>query len=96
MNILIIEDEKPAAEQLMRLLHKEEPNAFFHGPIASIKASKEWLAKNPSPDLIFLDIHLSDGPGFEIFNEKTELSSPVIFCTAYDQYALKAFQTQQY
>lgn len=91
MNILIIEDEKPAAEQLMRLLRKQLPEAFFHGPVGSIQSSVDWLEKNPSPDLIFLDIQLEDGPSFEIFR-KTEVRAPIIFCTAYDQYALKAFK----
>ncbi len=91
MNVLIIEDEKPAAEQLMRLLRKELPNAFFHGPLPSVKVSREWLDQNPAPDLIFLDIQLADGPSFEIFNG-LKITAPIIFCTAYDQYALKAFQ----
>lgn len=91
MNILIVEDEKPAAEQLMRLLRKELPEAFFHGPLGSVQSSVEWLQKNPAPDLIFLDIQLEDGPSFEIFKE-TQVKAPIIFCTAYDQYALKAFK----
>jgi len=91
MNFLIIEDEKPAAEQLKRLLRKSAAEAFIHGPLQSVAEAVEWLEDNPAPDLVFLDIQLADGHSFEIF-DKVELKSPVIFCTAYDQYALKAFK----
>lgn len=91
MNILIIEDEKPAAAQLSRLLLRELPDANILGPLASIRESTAWLAANPKPDLIFLDIHLADGPSFEIFKD-APLSAPIIFCTAFDQYALDAFK----
>ncbi len=91
MNILIIEDEKPAAAQLTRLILREVPEANILGPLASIRESTSWFAINPKPDLIFLDIHLADGPSFEIF-KNTPLSAPIIFCTAFDQYALDAFK----
>ena len=91
MNLLIVEDEKPAAEQLKRLLKKAAPEAFVHGPLQSVKQSVARLKDNPTPDLIFLDIQLSDGHSFEIFDQ-LKVKAPVIFCTAYDQYALRAFK----
>lgn len=91
MHILIIEDEKPAAAQLSRLILRENPHAQISGPLASIRESINWFAQNPQPDLIFLDIHLADGPSFDIF-KGTTLTAPIIFCTAFDQYALDAFK----
>ena len=89
MKILIIEDEKPAARQLERLLQRsEEFEGNIHGPLESIAQSVDHLTKNQDYDLILMDIHLADGPSFEIF-ESVEPSAPIIFCTAYDQYALK-------
>jgi DNA-binding LytR/AlgR family response regulator len=92
MHLLIIEDEKPAAKQLLRLLERELDSFTVSGPLATISESKAWLANNPAPDLIFLDIHLADGPSFEIFRDQQALSAPIIFCTAYNQYALEAFK----
>jgi DNA-binding LytR/AlgR family response regulator len=91
MRILIIEDEKPAAKHLERLLLKAIPDAEIYGPLDSVERSISWLDNNPSPDLIFLDIHLSDGPSFNIFKNR-EIDIPIIFCTAFDQYALEAFK----
>ena len=91
MNILIIEDENPAANRLLKLLKPHFQDADFHGNLDSIKSSVEWLQTYPHPDLIFCDIQLADGISFEIF-EKVKLSTPVIFTTAYDQFAIKAFQ----
>lgn len=91
MRTLIIEDEKPAAQQLMRLLQREIPEAVIEGPLPSIQESVQWLKAQPHPDLIFLDIHLADGSSFEIFKRLT-VNSPIIFCTAFDQYALEAFK----
>lgn len=91
MQVLIIEDEIPAAKQLERLLKNALPEAQIHGPLASIEESIAWLDKNPSPDLMFLDIHLADGPSFAIFKDRP-IEVPIIFCTAYDQYALEAFK----
>jgi DNA-binding LytR/AlgR family response regulator len=89
MKTIIIEDEKPAARLLQRKLSKLniEVGAMLH----SVEESMEWFLKNEQPDLIFLDIQLSDGLSFEIF-EKIEIKSAVIFTTAYDEYALKAFK----
>jgi two-component system, LytTR family, response regulator LytT len=89
MTTIIIEDEKPAARLLKRKLEKLniEVGMMLH----SVDESIEWFSKNEHPDLIFLDIQLSDGLSFEIF-EKIEIKSAVIFTTAYDEYALKAFK----
>jgi len=91
MNILIVEDEEQAAKKLARMLRKILPEAFFHGPLESVSATVNWLNNNPPPDLILLDIHLSDGLSFDIF-EQADTKAPIIFTTAYDQYALRAFK----
>ncbi|HEY3387781.1 MAG TPA: LytTR family DNA-binding domain-containing protein [Saprospiraceae bacterium] len=90
MNVLIIEDEPQAAQRLETLVKSLEPAASVMNKLDSIKRSVEWLSKN-KPDLIFMDIQLADGLSFEIF-EKCTVKSPVIFTTAYDAYALKAFK----
>ncbi|HEY3406259.1 MAG TPA: LytTR family DNA-binding domain-containing protein [Ohtaekwangia sp.] len=90
MNVLIIEDEPQAAQRLETLVKGLEPSAIILNKLDSIKRSVEWLNKN-KPDLIFMDIQLADGLSFEIF-EKCTVKSPVIFTTAYDAYALKAFK----
>lgn len=89
MNVLIIEDEKPAARRLSRMLAvlDIEVQQMLH----SVEESLNWLQNNTHPDLIFLDIQLSDGLSFEIF-EEIDVTSPIIFTTAYDEYALKAFK----
>ncbi|MFA5620384.1 MAG: LytTR family DNA-binding domain-containing protein [Weeksellaceae bacterium] len=89
MNCIIIEDEKPAARYLMRMLQKQglEPAAVLN----SVQEAVEWLRNNPDPDLIFLDIQLGDGVSFEIF-EQIQPKSAIIFTTAYDEYALRAFK----
>lgn len=91
MRILIIEDENPAAKRLLSLLKIHFPSAEFEGNLDSVKSALKWLAENQEPDLIFCDIQLADGLSFEIF-QKNPVSSPVIFTTAFDQYAIKAFQ----
>ena len=91
MKILIIEDEPAAARRLQKLLGDIDPSYEVIGSLPSIEASVDWLNEQPSPDLILMDIHLADGSSFEIF-EKVQIQSPVIFATAYDEYALKAFK----
>jgi len=91
MRILIIEDENPAAQRLLSLLKIHFPSAGFEGNLDSVRSALSWLSENPEPDLIFCDIQLADGLSFEIFQKKP-VSSPVIFTTAFDQYAIKAFQ----
>lgn len=90
-SILIIEDEKPAADRLKKLVATQLPEAVFHGHLDSISTAVKWLQDNTSPDLILCDIQLADGHSFEIFNQ-VKVSSPIIFTTAFDQYAIKAFK----
>ena len=89
MNVIIIEDEKPSARRLQRMLKALdiEAETMLH----SVEESVEWFNNNEHPDLIFLDIQLSDGLSFEIF-ETIDIKSAVIFTTAYDEYALQAFK----
>jgi len=89
MKVIIIEDEKPAARRLSRMLNELgiEAEVMLH----SVEESLNWFQNNIHPDLIFLDIQLSDGLSFEIFEEVT-VDSAIIFTTAYDEYALKAFK----
>ncbi|MDM1073415.1 response regulator transcription factor [Empedobacter brevis] len=89
MKIVIIEDEKPAARLLKRRV--EKLGYEIYEMLHSVEESVAWLKTNPTPDLIFLDIQLSDGLSFEIFNQ-VEISSAIIFTTAYDEYVLKAFK----
>jgi len=89
MTTIIIEDEKPAARLLQRKL--EKLNIQVGVMLHSVEEALDWFSKNDHPDLIFLDIQLSDGLSFEIF-EKIEIKSAVIFTTAYDEYALRAFK----
>lgn len=89
MTTLIIEDEKPAARLLQRKLEKLD--IAVATMLHSVEESIHWFSNNQHPDLIFLDIQLSDGLSFEIF-EKIDIQSAIIFTTAYDEYALKAFK----
>lgn len=89
--VLIIEDEQAAGKRLKKMAEESMPDAAVAEPIASIRSAVEWLSANPAPDLIFLDVHLADGQSFEIFKQ-VKVTSPIIFTTAYDQYALEAFK----
>jgi len=90
MKALIIEDEKPAARHLLSVL-KEVGQMEVLAVLDSIKSSVQWLKENEQPGLIFMDIHIADGSAFMIF-EQVSITCPVIFTTAYDEYALKAFK----
>ena len=90
MNILIIEDEILAAERLSILLKDLRPDINVLAMLDSVEDSLQWLKSNSAPDLIFMDIQLSDGTSLEIL-EKRKINTPVVFITAYDQYALEAF-----
>lgn len=92
MNIIIIEDEFRAAKSLQNLLSDLKPDSKILGVYDSIETSIEGL-KDIKPDLIFMDIHLSDGLSFEIF-KSVEITCPVVFCTAFDQYMLDAFKSK--
>ncbi|MBL3549797.1 LytR/AlgR family response regulator transcription factor [Chryseobacterium sp. KMC2] len=89
--ILIIEDEKPNADRLKRLLLKLRPHAEIVSAEDSIISAVNWLENNAAPDMIMMDVRLADGLSFEIFN-KFDIRSPVIFTTAYDEYAVQAFK----
>ena len=91
MKVLIVEDEDLAVKKLTKTLNATDDIIEVMGVTDSIKSTVEWLQQNPQPDLILMDIELADGQSFEIFN-LTEVKSPVIFTTSYDEYALKAFK----
>lgn len=91
MQVFIVEDEPLAVKKLVRLLEEVAFDVKVIGTAGSIRAAVEWLESNSVPDLIFLDIELSDGQSFEIF-QRTRVSSPVIFVTSYDEFALQAFK----
>ena len=91
MITLIIEDEQLAAERLIELISKYDSRMVVKKVLDSVEKSVEWFISNPHPDLVFMDIQLADGLSFEIF-EQTEVKSPVIFTTAYDEYTIRAFK----
>ncbi|MFN8250802.1 MAG: LytTR family DNA-binding domain-containing protein [Ferruginibacter sp.] len=91
MNILLIEDEEPAAKRLQKMILETAPGATVSDNIVSVSSGIKWLNENPAPDLIISDIQLADGLSFEIF-KATAVQCPVIFTTAYDQYAIEAFR----
>lgn len=91
MRLLIVEDETAAAVNLQSILRKLDASAEVAAVLESVQECVEWFESHPMPDLIFMDIHLADGDSFRIF-ERVEVTAPVIFTTAYDQYALEAFK----
>jgi len=91
MNILIVEDEELAVKKIKKTLTAVDENAVVLGETDSIESTVQWLEENTAPDLILMDIELADGQSFEIF-KLTEVKSPVIFTTSYDEFALKAFK----
>ena len=91
MKALIIEDETASARNLAAILRTVAPDVEIVATLESVAESIEWLRANPEPDLLFMDIHLADGDSFRIF-DAVEITAPVIFTTAYDQYALEAFK----
>ena len=91
MKALIIEDETAAALNLKAILKQAAPDIRVVDTLESVEESVDWLRANPQPDLLFMDIHLADGDSFRIF-DAVEIAAPVIFTTAYDQYALEAFK----
>lgn len=90
MKVLIVEDETSSYENLLSILREVAPMTEVVGNTESVAETVRWLNENQSPDLIFMDIHLSDDSAFAIFSQ-TEVKVPIIFTTAYDQYALDAF-----
>ena len=92
MKVLLIEDEQRAAQRLEKLIMEIIPSAQILECLDSVEAVTEWFSsQQETPDVLFMDIHLADGSAFEIFNN-TEIHQPVIFTTAYDQYAIEAFK----
>ena len=91
MQVLIIEDEKPASVRLKKLINELEPQYNIQGVIDSVEQAVKWLRNMDAPNLIFMDVQLADGLSFDIFNH-VKVDCPIIFTTAYDQYAIKAFK----
>ena len=91
MNALIIEDEKLVALELTASIAEVDPTIKLVGTVGSVKTALRWFAENAEPDVIFADIQLADGVSFAIF-EKFQISCPVIFTTAYNEYAIQAFK----
>ncbi|NVO19951.1 MAG: response regulator transcription factor [Bacteroidetes bacterium] len=91
MKVVIIEDEQLAARRLENMIHSFDPGIVVMAKLESVEESVEWFRGNPQPDLIFLDIHLEDDLSFVIF-DKVEVNAPIIFTTAFDEYAIRAFK----
>ena len=90
MKVLIIEDETAASEDLIAILHEIDEDIEVLDVLESVRQTVRWLSAHPAPDLIFMDIHLSDGSAFTLFQE-IKVETPIIFTTAYNQYAIDAF-----
>jgi DNA-binding LytR/AlgR family response regulator len=91
MKAVIVEDELIAAQNLQRLIGEVAPDIEVLTVLQSVEDSVDWFSTQPAPDLVFMDIHLADGYSFSIFGS-VQINCPVIFTTAYDEYALKAFE----
>lgn len=91
MKAVIVEDEVVAAQNIERILNSLDKNIVIEAVLQSVEESVEWFDANDHPDVVFMDIHLADGDSFAIF-DATEIRCPIIFTTAYDEYALKAFE----
>ena len=91
MRVLIIEDEKPAAEKLKKALHSLQPDIEVLAVLGSVRSARLWIEAQGSPELIFMDIELSDGLSFQLFDQ-VNINCPIIFTTAYDEYWQEAFE----
>lgn len=91
MKVVIIEDEKPAAEKLRKALLKADTNIAVEAVLDSIQSASAWFKSHEIPDLLFMDIELSDGLSFQLM-DKVNITCPIIFCTAYDEYWQEAFE----
>ena len=92
MNVLIIEDEAKTARELSSLLIAIDPKIVIFAILDSVEQSLQWFKDNPQPDIIFSDIQLADGLCFSIY-EQVKIKCPIVFCSAYDEYLLSAFET---
>jgi two-component system, LytTR family, response regulator LytT len=92
MKVLIIEDEGLSARELIQLIKAVDPGISIAATLESVEQALAWFASNPQPDLIFSDIQLTDGLSFEIYH-KVDIACPIIFCTAFDEYLMNAFET---
>src|SRR5215204_6120782 len=92
MNAIIIEDEALVAKELVKKIGEVAPSIRIQATLASLKTARTWLKENAEPDLIFMDVQLSDGVSFELF-QSFSLQCPVIFTTAYNEYAIQAFRS---
>lgn len=90
MNALIIEDERAAVDRLRKMLLESDPSIRVLGDLPTVQGAVDWFKQNPAPDVAFFDVQLADGDSFEIFR-RVEVPCPVVFTTAYDEHALKAF-----
>ena len=91
MKVVIIEDEKIIAKTLANNIRKIDENIYVEEILPSLKTAKKWLAENPEPDILFMDIQLSDGVSFDLLDH-FKLNCPIVFTTAYDEYAVRAFK----
>ncbi len=91
MKAIIVEDEEMIANQLLSKIKRVAPDIEVITILSSLKKAKKWFDENAEPDMLFMDIQLSDGVSLDLFNEH-KLSCPVVFTTAYDEYALQAFK----
>lgn len=91
MKVVIIEDELPAYKRLVKLLGELLPEAEVVAHHDSVSTAKEWFDENESPEIVFMDIHLADGSAFDLLKQ-VKIEAPIIFTTAYDQYAIEAFK----
>ncbi|MBI5276606.1 MAG: response regulator transcription factor [Burkholderiales bacterium] len=93
MKVFIAEDEPPARDRLVEALARVAPHARVAGTAESVRQARAWLAANPPPDLLLVDMQLADGLSLELF-ESAQLPCPTIFTTAYDEYAISAFEAR--
>ncbi|RNI22687.1 LytR/AlgR family response regulator transcription factor [Rufibacter latericius] len=91
MRILIVEDEALAARRLRKMVEALEPTSRVEAMLESVSATVQWFRTNPAPDLLLLDIELADGQSFDVFSQ-VEVTCPIIFTTAYDEHAIRAFR----
>ena len=91
MRVLIVEDETAAYKNMVNALLAIDPTIEIAGNTESVSQTAAWLQNNPQPDLIFMDIHLSDGSAFMLF-DRMKIETPIVFTTAYDRYAIDAFR----